>query len=115
VAGQLAYGAALNIVAFLFMTWASVAEPWGTTPWTRSRRRAQARRRNAPGPERRIWATSSGVPRGRMVPTGQVTVTSPKAFEGRTMNRPTPLLSATSQGWPTNVGTVPRRPGARRR
>lgn len=43
VAGQLAYGAAVNIVAFLFMTWASVAKPWGTTPWTRSRRRAPSR------------------------------------------------------------------------
>ncbi len=40
VAGPLAYGAALNIVAFLFMTWASVAKPWGTTPWTRTRTRA---------------------------------------------------------------------------
>lgn len=39
VAGRLAYGAAVNIVAFLFMTWASVAKPWGTTPWTTLRRR----------------------------------------------------------------------------
>ena len=37
VAGPLAYGAALNIVEFLFMTWASVAKPWGPTPWTRTR------------------------------------------------------------------------------
>ncbi len=37
VAGPLAYGAALNVVAFLFMTWASVAKPWGTTPWTATR------------------------------------------------------------------------------
>ncbi|HEY0812919.1 MAG TPA: hypothetical protein VGE11_06525 [Pseudonocardia sp.] len=37
VAGLLAYGAALNIVAFLFMTWASVAKPWGTTPWATRR------------------------------------------------------------------------------
>ena len=36
VAGPLAYGAALNIVEFLFMTWASVAKPWGPTPWTRT-------------------------------------------------------------------------------
>jgi hypothetical protein len=42
VAGPLAYGAALNIVAFLFMAWASVAKPWGTTPWTtQPPRRAQ--------------------------------------------------------------------------
>ncbi|MFK0247786.1 hypothetical protein ACIQUM_24095 [Amycolatopsis azurea] len=34
VAGQLAYGAMLNIVAFLFMTWLSVTKPWGKTPWT---------------------------------------------------------------------------------
>ncbi|AHH97475.1 glucan phosphoethanolaminetransferase (alkaline phosphatase superfamily) [Kutzneria viridogrisea] len=33
VAGQLAYGAGLNIAAFLFMTWLSVAKPWGKTPW----------------------------------------------------------------------------------
>ncbi|MFG1646639.1 DUF2269 family protein [Amycolatopsis sp. NPDC049252] len=35
VAGPLAYGAALNIVAFLAMTWLSVAKPWGRTPWSR--------------------------------------------------------------------------------
>lgn len=35
VAGPLAYGAGLNIVAFLFMTWLSVAKPWGKTPWAR--------------------------------------------------------------------------------
>lgn len=35
VAGPLAYGAALNIAAFLFMTWLSVAKPWGKTPWAR--------------------------------------------------------------------------------
>lgn len=40
VAGPLAYGAMLNIVMFLFMTWASVAKPWGTTPWTALTRRA---------------------------------------------------------------------------
>jgi hypothetical protein len=34
VAGPLAYGVLLNIAAFLLMTWASVAKPWGTTPWT---------------------------------------------------------------------------------
>jgi hypothetical protein len=43
VAGRLAYGAALNIVAFLFLTWASVAKPWGATPWTRPRRRGPDR------------------------------------------------------------------------
>ncbi|RZT86072.1 putative integral membrane protein DUF2269 [Pseudonocardia sediminis] len=42
VAGQLAYGAGLNIVAFLFMTWASVAKPWGRTPWGRERRTRRA-------------------------------------------------------------------------
>ncbi|EOD64901.1 hypothetical protein [Amycolatopsis vancoresmycina] len=38
-AGPLAYGAALNLVAFLFMTWLSVAKPWGRTPWTGPARR----------------------------------------------------------------------------
>lgn len=36
---QLAYGAMANLVAFLFMTWASIAKPWGTTPWAAARRR----------------------------------------------------------------------------
>jgi glucan phosphoethanolaminetransferase (alkaline phosphatase superfamily) len=45
VAGPLAYGALLNIVAFLFMTWVSIAKPWGTTPWTsRVRTRSTASR-----------------------------------------------------------------------
>ena len=43
VAGPLAYGALLNIVAFLLMTWVSVAKPWGTTPWAADRRRAGRR------------------------------------------------------------------------
>lgn len=43
VAGPLAYGALLNIVAFLFMTWLSVAEPWGTTPWVRPHPARRAR------------------------------------------------------------------------
>ncbi|MGI5130968.1 hypothetical protein ACQEVB_29475 [Pseudonocardia sp. CA-107938] len=47
VAGPLAYGATLNLVAFLFMTWASIAKPWGTTPWTR-RTPAARRTRAAP-------------------------------------------------------------------
>ncbi len=34
VAGVLACGATVNIALFLLMTWASVAKPWGTTPWT---------------------------------------------------------------------------------
>jgi hypothetical protein len=52
VAGPLAYGAGLNIVAFLFMTWASVAKPWGTTPWTTGRppRRAARSATSAVGP-----------------------------------------------------------------
>jgi hypothetical protein len=37
VAGPLAYGTLPNIVAFLFMTWVSVAKPWGTTPWSARR------------------------------------------------------------------------------
>jgi hypothetical protein len=49
VAGPLAYGAAVNIVAFLLMTWASVAKPWGTTPWTRSRRSPARRPARTPG------------------------------------------------------------------
>ena len=52
LAGRLAYGAALNIPAFLFMTWASVAKPWGTTPWTRSRRRAPTRKAESASSER---------------------------------------------------------------
>ncbi|WP_174720432.1 hypothetical protein [Amycolatopsis sp. BJA-103] len=40
-AGQLAYGAMLNIVAFLFMTWLSVAKPWGKTPWASTPSRAR--------------------------------------------------------------------------
>jgi hypothetical protein len=43
VAGPLAYGALLNIVAFLLMTWVSVAKPWGTTPWAADRKRAGRR------------------------------------------------------------------------
>lgn len=39
VAVLLAYGAAANIALFLLMTWASVAKPWGTTPWTARRPR----------------------------------------------------------------------------
>lgn len=34
VAVKLVVGAGANIVAFLFMTWASIAKPWGKTPWT---------------------------------------------------------------------------------
>jgi hypothetical protein len=33
VGAPLAYGAALNLVAFLFMTWLSIAKPWKLTPW----------------------------------------------------------------------------------
>lgn len=33
-------GAAANVAAFLFMTWASIAKPWPKTPWARLRRRA---------------------------------------------------------------------------
>jgi uncharacterized membrane protein len=43
VAGLLAYGTLPNIVAFLFMTWVSVAKPWGATPWARPRRRGAGR------------------------------------------------------------------------
>ena len=43
VAGQLAYGTLPNIVAFLFMTWVSVAKPWGTTPWAPKRPSRRAR------------------------------------------------------------------------
>lgn len=40
VGRALVTGAALNIAAFLFMTWASVATPWGRTPWAPARRRS---------------------------------------------------------------------------
>lgn len=43
VAGRLAYGAGLNILAFLFMTWLSVAKPWGRTPWARPRPAGRSR------------------------------------------------------------------------
>ncbi|HEY5822460.1 MAG TPA: hypothetical protein VIT20_10820 [Propionibacteriaceae bacterium] len=39
VALRLVQGAGANIVAFLFMSFVSFAKPWGTTPWTRTRRR----------------------------------------------------------------------------
>ncbi|WP_103352200.1 hypothetical protein [Amycolatopsis sp. CA-128772] len=52
VAGPLAYGAALNLVAFLFMTWLSVAKPWGRTPWT-----APAGRGSRPAPAYRGLAS----------------------------------------------------------
>ncbi|MEJ2886874.1 hypothetical protein [Actinomycetospora aeridis] len=44
LAAPLVWGGATNLVAFLLMTWASVAKPWGTTPWTRrpTRRRTGA-------------------------------------------------------------------------
>lgn len=48
MAGRLAYGALLNIAAFLLMTWVSVAKPWGTTPWGTDRR--ARRRRPVPAP-----------------------------------------------------------------
>lgn len=38
VGEALVAGAAANVVAFLFMTWASVATPWGRTPWAGVRR-----------------------------------------------------------------------------
>lgn len=50
VAGPLAYGAALNIVAFLLMTWVSVAKPWGTTPWAPARRPRKTTRATARTP-----------------------------------------------------------------
>ena len=51
VAGPLAYGTLPNIVAFLFMTWVSVAKPWGAAPWARKQRRHRPaiRRRPVPG------------------------------------------------------------------
>jgi len=33
-ARPLIYGAGANIVAFLFMTWASIVKPWGKAPWS---------------------------------------------------------------------------------
>lgn len=35
VAGRLAIGAGANIIAFLFMSWASIRKPWGLTRWGR--------------------------------------------------------------------------------
>ena len=43
VARPLAYGAVVNIVAFLFMTWVSVVKPWGRAPWARIRPRSPNR------------------------------------------------------------------------
>ncbi len=34
---ELAVGPLANLAAFLLMTWASVAKPWGRTPWSSSR------------------------------------------------------------------------------
>ena len=31
----LAWGPFLNVAAFLLMTWASIAKPWGRTPWAK--------------------------------------------------------------------------------
>ena len=45
VARALAIGPLASVVAFLLMTWASVAKPWGRTPWSAARRPA---RRPAP-------------------------------------------------------------------
>lgn len=59
VAGQLAYGAALNIVAFLFMTWLSVAKPWGRTPW--APRPAARRRLGVPAPRDRAGGGVTGL------------------------------------------------------
>jgi len=38
VADRLAWGAAGNLVAFLFMTWISITKPWGLTRPDRPRR-----------------------------------------------------------------------------
>ncbi|WP_433798890.1 hypothetical protein [Actinomycetospora sp. CA-084318] len=35
VAGPLVVGPVVSLAAFLLMTWASVAKPWGRTPWRR--------------------------------------------------------------------------------
>jgi hypothetical protein len=43
-AWPLVWGGGTNLAAFLLMTWASIAKPWGTTPWTR---RARPRSRTA--------------------------------------------------------------------
>ncbi|MFP5021512.1 DUF2269 family protein [Pseudonocardia phyllosphaerae] len=39
VGTALVIGAGTNLAAFLFMTWASVATPWGRTPWAPAKRR----------------------------------------------------------------------------
>lgn len=37
----LVVGATVNIVSFLFMTWASISKPWTKTPWTTGTRPAR--------------------------------------------------------------------------
>jgi len=57
---ELVIGPLANVAAFLLMTWASVAKPWGRTPWTSSgerRLRTRPRPRGARGAGR---AAASG-------------------------------------------------------
>jgi hypothetical protein len=55
-AWPLVWGGAANLAAFLLMTWASIAKPWGTTPWTS----------RSPAPPRRPASPSSGTVGGRV-------------------------------------------------
>lgn len=48
LAAPLVWGGATNLAAFLLMTWASVAKPWGTTPWTRRPARSPRSSRSSP-------------------------------------------------------------------
>lgn len=52
VGAYLVYGAGLNIVAFLFVTWLSVAKPWGRTPWAKRSRQGANHQRARRAPQR---------------------------------------------------------------
>jgi hypothetical protein len=45
---ELMVGPLASMAAFLLMTWASVAKPWGRTPWARSPAPADGRPRRSP-------------------------------------------------------------------
>ncbi|GAA4796476.1 membrane protein [Actinomycetospora chlora] len=49
-AWPLVWGGVANLASFLLMTWASIAKPWGTTPWTRRDRQLPGRHPSDRGP-----------------------------------------------------------------
>jgi hypothetical protein len=59
VARALSWGAGANILAFLLMTWASVAKPWGRTPWGGAQRGGGSSRAARTRRSRRVSVTDS--------------------------------------------------------